>query len=147
LRARGRTRKTAGGVGRGERAFGPTILRRGGSASTTGVPKDCLAFKPRPDAIIPRQWQELIHGNRISHSYTEALPDFVMLAKAFGWGARRVEKPGELDGALQECLAHPGPFFLDVRVTATENCFPMMPAGRGHHEVMLAPDQYYKEDA
>ncbi len=93
-----------------------------------------------------RQWQELIHGNRISHSYTEALPDFVALARAFGWGARSVVDPSELDAALAECIAYDGPFFLDVKVTATENCFPMMPAGKGHHEVMLAPDRYYRED-
>jgi acetolactate synthase-1/2/3 large subunit len=93
-----------------------------------------------------RQWQELIHGNRISHSYTEALPDFVALARAFGWGARSVVDPSGLDDALAECIAYDGPFFLDVRVTATENCFPMMPAGKGHHEVMLAPDRYYRDE-
>ncbi len=93
-----------------------------------------------------RQWQELIHGNRISHSYTEALPDFVALAKAFGWGARSITRPADLDAALEECLGFDGPFFLDVRVSATENCFPMMPAGMGHHEVMLAPDRYYEEE-
>ena len=52
-----------------------------------------------------RQWQELNHDNRLSHSWNEALPDFVALAKAFGWGARRVEDPAELDVALAECLA------------------------------------------
>jgi acetolactate synthase-1/2/3 large subunit len=85
-----------------------------------------------------RQWQELNHGNRLSHSWNAALPDFVALAKAFGWGARRVEDPADLPAALDECLAHDGPFFLDVAVTAQENCYPMIPAGRGHHEIMLA---------
>ena len=84
-----------------------------------------------------RQWQELIHGGRYSHSYTEALPDFVMLARAFGWRSRRVERRDELDDALAECLASEGPYFLDVQVTAQENCFPMIPAGCGHHEVLL----------
>ncbi len=92
-----------------------------------------------------RQWQELNHGNRLSHSWNEALPDFVALAKAFGWGARRVSDPAELSGALDECIAWDGPFFLDVQVAAQENCFPMMPSGEGHHRVMLAKDRWYEE--
>ena len=92
-----------------------------------------------------RQWQELNHGNRLSHSWNEALPDFVALAKAFGWGARRVSDPLELDAALAECLAYDGPFFLDVQVAAEENCFPMMPSGHGHHKVMLGKDRWYEE--
>jgi acetolactate synthase-1/2/3 large subunit len=92
-----------------------------------------------------RQWQELNHGNRLSHSWNEALPDFVALAKAFGWGARRVSDPAELEAALAECLASDGPFFLDVQVAAQENCFPMMPSGHGHHRVMLAKDRWYEE--
>ncbi|ATA55384.1 acetolactate synthase, large subunit, biosynthetic type [Variovorax boronicumulans] len=91
-----------------------------------------------------RQWQELNHGNRLSHSWNEALPDFVALAKAFGWGARRVSDPAELEEALAECLASKGPFFLDVQVAAQENCFPMMPSGCGHHRVMLAKDRWYE---
>ncbi len=90
-----------------------------------------------------RQWQQLNHGNRLSHSWTAALPDFVALARAFGWGSRRVDDPAELDAALAECFAHDGPFFLDVRVAAAENCFPMIPSGCGHHEVMLAEDRWY----
>ena len=93
-----------------------------------------------------RQWQELNHGNRLSHSWTEALPDFVALAKAFGWGARRVTDPADLPAALAECLAYAGPFFLDVQVAAQENCFPMMPAGQGHHRVMLAKDHWYQDN-
>ncbi len=91
-----------------------------------------------------RQWQELNHGNRLSHSWNEALPDFVALGKAFGWGARRVSEPEELAGALAECLAYDGPFFLDVQVAAQENCFPMMPSGQGHHRVMLGKDRWYE---
>ena len=93
-----------------------------------------------------RQWQELIHGGRLSHSYNEALPDFVALAHAFGWGASRVQHPDELDAALAECLAYDGPYFLDVRVAAQENCFPMMPAGQGHHRIMLDADTWYVDD-
>ncbi|NMM06935.1 biosynthetic-type acetolactate synthase large subunit [Polaromonas sp.] len=94
-----------------------------------------------------RQWQELNHGNRLSHSWNEALPDFVALAKAFGWGARRVSDPAELESALAECLAYDGPFFLDVQVAAQENCFPMMPSGQGHHRVMLSKGRWYEEEA
>jgi acetolactate synthase-1/2/3 large subunit len=91
-----------------------------------------------------RQWQELHHGARYSHSYTEALPDFVALARAFGWQARRVERACELDAAMKECLASHRPFLLDVAVAQAENCFPMIPSGRGHHEVMSARDCWYE---
>jgi acetolactate synthase-1/2/3 large subunit len=94
-----------------------------------------------------RQWQQLNHGNRLSHSWNDSLPDFVALARAFGWGARRVEDRAQLEEALAECLASEGPFFLDVAVAAQENCFPMIPAGRGHHEVKLSASQWYAEDA
>ena len=92
-----------------------------------------------------RQWQELIHGGRYSHSYTEALPDFVALARAFGWQAHTVSRREELDGALAACLAFDGPYFLDVRVHGAENCFPMMAPGAGHHEVTLSKGKVYKE--
>jgi acetolactate synthase-1/2/3 large subunit len=94
-----------------------------------------------------RQWQELHHGGRYSHSYPEALPDFVALARAFGWQARRVSHVAELDAALDECLAAPGPYLLDVVVAQAENCFPMIPAGRGHHEIMLAKDRWFAHQA
>jgi acetolactate synthase-1/2/3 large subunit len=85
-----------------------------------------------------RQWQELNHGNRLSHSWNAALPDFVALAKAFGWQAGVVSDPRELRGALRACLDSTGAYFLDVRVAAQENCYPMIPAGHGHHEMVLA---------
>ena len=91
-----------------------------------------------------RQWQELIHGGRYSHSYTEALPDFVALAKAFGWQALRVECRTEMAAAMQTCLNSDGCFFLDVAVAAEENCFPMIPAGRGHQQILLGPGQWYR---
>ncbi|HRL20393.1 biosynthetic-type acetolactate synthase large subunit [Alcaligenes sp. SDU_A2] len=93
-----------------------------------------------------RQWQELIHDGRYSHSYNEALPDFVALARAFGWQAQSVSQPDQLDAALERCLAHDGPFFLNVEVLALENCFPMMPAGYGHQQVMLSEDNWYVEE-
>jgi acetolactate synthase-1/2/3 large subunit len=91
-----------------------------------------------------RQWQQLNHGGRYSHSYTDALPDFVMVAKGFGWQARRVDRRDELEEALSECLASTGPFFLDVRVAAEENCYPMMPAGRGHDEILLSEGKSWR---
>jgi len=94
-----------------------------------------------------RQWQELIHGGRYSHSYTEALPDFVALAQAFGWQGLRVERREDLDAALHQCLASAGPFFLDVQVRAEENCFPMIPAGAGHQEIWLGKERAYLEEA
>jgi len=93
-----------------------------------------------------RQWQALSHGGRLSHSYTAALPDFVRLAAAFGWGARQVAAPQDLDAAVAECLEHDGPFLLDVTVVAQENCFPMVPAGCGHHEVMLDESRWFVGD-
>ena len=90
-----------------------------------------------------RQWQELNHGGRYSHSYTEALPDFPALARAFGWQARTVSSRAELDGALRECLDAGGPYFLDVRVAQQENCFPMIPAGRSHGDIMLSKDRWF----
>jgi acetolactate synthase-1/2/3 large subunit len=91
-----------------------------------------------------RQWQELNHGGRYSHSYTEALPDFVTVAQGFGWQARRVSDPAELDAALAECLASGNPYFLDVAVAGQENCFPMFAAGAGHQEVMLDEKRMYR---
>jgi acetolactate synthase-1/2/3 large subunit len=90
-----------------------------------------------------RQWQQMVHGNRLSHSWNAALPDFVALAKAFGWQARSVSRPGDLRDALAACVESSGPYFLDVRVAAEENCYPMIPAGRGHRDVMLAGGEFF----
>jgi acetolactate synthase I/II/III large subunit len=92
-----------------------------------------------------RQRQQLNHGNRLSHSWNAALPDFVALAKAFGWEAARVDDPADLAHPLSTCLKADGPYFLDVRVAQQENCYPMVPAGRSHHEVMLADGQFFEE--
>jgi acetolactate synthase-1/2/3 large subunit len=94
-----------------------------------------------------RQWQELHYDGRYSHSYPEALPDFVALARAFGWQAARVTRGDALDAALAAALAAEGPYLLDVAVEQTENCFPMIPAGRGHHEIMLGKDRWYEDVA
>jgi acetolactate synthase I/II/III large subunit len=94
-----------------------------------------------------RQWQELIHGGRYSESYNESMPDFVAVARGFGWQAAQLSQRADLDAALAECLNSPGPYFLDVRVAAEENCFPMIPAGRGHDEVLLGKDRPYVDDS
>ncbi len=86
-----------------------------------------------------RQWQELLHGGRYSESYTAALPDFVKLADAFGAVGRRVERPDEVDDAIREMIETPGAFILDVAVDQTENCFPMIPSGAAHNEMLLGP--------
>ena len=78
------------------------------------------------------------------HSNTAALPDFVALARAFGWAAKRVEDPVELAQALEECLQSEQAFFLDVRIKASENCFPMIPAGAGRQQIQLSEDLWYQ---
>ena len=87
-----------------------------------------------------RQWQQLLHGNRLSHSYTEAMPDFVKLAEAYGGHGIRCEKPGDLDDAIQEMIDVKKPVIFDCRVAALANCFPMIPSGKAHNE-MLLPDE------
>lgn len=84
-----------------------------------------------------RQWQELLHGERYSHSWSEALPDFVKLAEAFGCKGIRCERPGDLDAAIQEMLDYDGPVIFDCLVEKHENCFPMIPSGRAHNEMLL----------
>jgi len=84
-----------------------------------------------------RQWQELLHGNRLSHSYMESLPDFVKLAEAYGCVGLRVDKPADLDGAIEEMKAVRRPVIFDCRVAALANCFPMIPSGKAHNEMLL----------
>jgi acetolactate synthase-1/2/3 large subunit len=87
-----------------------------------------------------RQWQELLHGGRYSESYTAALPDFVKLAEAFGAVGLRVERPDELDAAIGEMLAVDRAVIFDVVVDQAENCFPMIPSGAAHNEMLLGPE-------
>jgi acetolactate synthase-1/2/3 large subunit len=88
-----------------------------------------------------RQWQELIHGSRYSQSYTEALPDFVKLAEAFGGVGLRATKPSEVDGVIAAMLqVTDRPCIVDVCVDPKENCFPMIPGGKAHNEMIFADD-------
>jgi acetolactate synthase-1/2/3 large subunit len=87
-----------------------------------------------------RQWQQLLHGNRLSHSYTEALPDFVKLAEAYGCVGIRATKPAELDDAIKEMIKTPHPVLFDCRVANLANCFPMIPSGKAHNEMILGEE-------
>ncbi|MBV0890371.1 acetolactate synthase 3 large subunit [Paracoccus sp. Z118] len=84
-----------------------------------------------------RQWQQLLHGERYSQSWSESLPDFVKLAEAFGCAGRQVSDPAELDDAIREMMDYDGPFILDVLVEKHENCLPMIPSGKPHNEMLL----------
>ena len=86
-----------------------------------------------------RQWQELLHGERYSESYTDSLPDFVKLAEAYGAVGIRATKAGELDDKIAEMLATPKPVIFDCCVEQAENCFPMIPSGSAHNEMLLGP--------
>ncbi|MCA3628825.1 MAG: acetolactate synthase 3 large subunit [Methylobacterium sp.] len=86
-----------------------------------------------------RQWQELLHGGRYSESYSSALPDFVKLAEAYHAKGIRCGDPAELDAAIQEMIDYPGPVIFDCLVAKEENCFPMIPSGKAHNEMIL-PD-------
>ena len=87
-----------------------------------------------------RQWQQLLHGGRYSHSYSEALPDFVKLAEAFGGLGLRAETPAELDGKILEMIDSKLPVLFDCRVDQSENCYPMIPSGKAHNEMILSSD-------
>jgi acetolactate synthase I/II/III large subunit len=86
-----------------------------------------------------RQWQELLHGGRYSNSYSQALPDFVKLAEAYHAKGIRCSDPAKLDAAIQEMIDYPGPVIFDCLVAKDENCFPMIPSGKAHNE-MIMPD-------
>ncbi len=88
-----------------------------------------------------RQWQELLHGGRYSHSYSEALPDFVKLAESFHAVGLRARTVDELDDVIAEMLAVDKPVIADICVDETENVFPMIPSGAAHNEMLLGPGQ------
>ncbi|WP_374634503.1 acetolactate synthase 3 large subunit [Ferrovibrio sp.] len=87
-----------------------------------------------------RQWQQLLHGGRYSQSYSESLPDFVKLAEAFHCVGLRCTSPADLDGVIDEMIKIDRPVLVDVAVDKAENCFPMVPSGAAHNEMIL-PDQ------
>ncbi|MEO0809659.1 MAG: biosynthetic-type acetolactate synthase large subunit, partial [Pseudomonadota bacterium] len=87
-----------------------------------------------------RQWQQLLHGNRYSESYTESLPDFVKLADAYGATGMLCDDPASLDDAINQMIHTPGPVIFDCRVANLINCFPMIPSGKAHNEMLLGSD-------
>ncbi len=87
-----------------------------------------------------RQWQELLHGGRYSESYSSALPDFVKLAESFHWTGMRATKPDELDDVIDRMIATDGPVIADIAVDQAENCFPMIPSGAAHNEMLMGPE-------
>ncbi len=91
-----------------------------------------------------RQWQELLHEKNYSESYSEALPDFVKLAEAYGCKGIKAQNPGELDEKIKEMIDHNGPVIFDCQVDPNENCFPMIPSGKPHNQMILGPND--KED-
>ena len=84
-----------------------------------------------------RQWQELLHGSRYSHSYTDSLPDFVKLAEAYGCLGLRAIRPDDLDSKIKEMTNYDGPVIFDCVVDENENCYPMIPSGAAHNEMLL----------
>ncbi|HJO71772.1 MAG TPA: acetolactate synthase 3 large subunit, partial [Rhodospirillales bacterium] len=92
-----------------------------------------------------RQWQELMHGSRYSESRMEAMPDFVKLAEAFGAVGLRATKPSEVDGVIADMIAADGAVIADIRVDQTENCFPMIPSGAAHNEMLLGPEDHTEQ--
>ena len=88
-----------------------------------------------------RQWQELTYESRFSESYSDSLPDFVALAEAYGWKGIRCSDPAKLDEAIAEMLAYNGPVMFDCRVHKTSNCFPMIPSGAAHTDMILHSDE------
>ena len=87
-----------------------------------------------------RQWQELLHEKNYSESYTAALPDFVKLAEAYGCVGIRANKPSELDEKINEMINTDRPVIFDCRVDKTENCYPMIPSGKAHNQMLLGPE-------
>ncbi len=87
-----------------------------------------------------RQWQDITYDGRYAHTYSEALPDFVKLAEAMGGVGLRMEKPGDVDKVIKEMIKNNKPTIVDCRVAVLENCFPMVPSGAAHNEMILGPE-------
>ncbi|ATE65023.1 acetolactate synthase 3 large subunit [Rhizorhabdus dicambivorans] len=92
-----------------------------------------------------RQWQDLTYAGRYSESYSDALPDFVKLAEAYGWKGICIENPADLEAGIAAMLAHDGPVMVDCKVAKLANCFPMIPSGAAHTDMILEPDEVVGE--
>ncbi|MEH6393086.1 MAG: acetolactate synthase 3 large subunit, partial [Sulfitobacter sp.] len=108
-----------------------------GTAMQYGLPVKQFILNNERLGMV-RQWQELLHGERYSQSWSESLPDFVKLAEAFGAKGIICSDPDDLDDAIMEMLEYDGPVIFDCLVEKHENCFPMIPSGKAHNDMMLA---------
>lgn len=102
-----------------------------------GLPVKVLILNNRHLGMV-RQLQDVGYGGRYAESYSDALPDFAILAGAYGWLGIRVEGPQDLDRAIDEMLRYPGPVMVDCHVANLDNCFPMILAGASHREMLLS---------
>jgi len=110
-----------------------------GTIAQYRLPVKCLILNNFYMGMV-RQWQELLHGSRYSESYMESLPDFIKLADSYGMVGLRTNKPSEVDDVLKEMITIDRPVLLDMQIDPTENCFPMIPSGAAHNEMLLGPD-------
>ncbi len=115
-----------------------------GTAIQYGLPVKIFILNNEYMGMV-RQWQEMNHGSRYSQSYSDSLPDFIALAKAYGGHGIVVDKPSELDGAIKEMIATDGLVIVDCRVEKLANCFPMVPSGAAHNEMILPEEEDIKE--
>ncbi len=111
-----------------------------GTASQYRLPVKVFVLNNEYMGMV-RQWQDLTYEKRYSESYSDSLPDFMKLAEAYGWKGIRIEHADELDAGIAAMLAHDGPVFVDCMVVKHANCFPMIPSGAVHTDMLLGPDQ------
>jgi acetolactate synthase I/II/III large subunit len=110
-----------------------------GTASQYRLPVKVFILNNQYMGMV-RQWQELTYESRYSNSYSDSLPDFVALAEAYGWKGIRISDESELDSGIEAMLAHDGPVMVDCRVSQDANCFPMIPSGAAHTEMLMYGD-------
>jgi acetolactate synthase-1/2/3 large subunit len=111
-----------------------------GTASQFRLPVKVFILNNQYMGMV-RQWQELTYESRYSNSYSDSLPDFVALAEAYGWKGIRIEDEADLDAGIAAMIAHDGPVMVDCMVAQDANCFPMIPSGAAHTEMLLYGDQ------
>ncbi|GAB5350997.1 biosynthetic-type acetolactate synthase large subunit [Qipengyuania sp. 483] len=111
-----------------------------GTASQFRLPVKVFILNNKYMGMV-RQWQELTYESRYSNSYSDSLPDFVKLAEAYGWKGIRIEDESQLDAGIEAMLAHDGPVIVDCMVAKEANCFPMIPSGAAHTEMLLYGDK------
>jgi len=110
-----------------------------GTASQYRLPVKVFVLNNEYMGMV-RQWQELTYESRYSNSYSDSLPDFVKLVEAYGWKGIRITDESELDAGIQAMIDHPGPVFVDCLVAKEHNCYPMIPSGAAHTEMILYGD-------